>query len=385
VICGSLRELREGISRRLSRAAHLCSISWSVSKRHFMPASTATVGRGNAFLKKSIAALLCVVGQLTCVKAAQICNAKGPFILYGVNFPDARHGWAVGDGGLILATTDGGSNWCVQNSGATDDLMSVKFADNQRGWAVAFEHGTVLSSRDSGATWQRQTIHGQEGLDSISFIDPLHGWIVGMNGAIFATSDGGVNWHAQSINSRIFGRSWLMSVQFVDAQHGWAVGKAIVATRDGGATWVDTQANNLDSNNRALLFFRSLHSVYFVDSQHGWIAADGKTILVTTDGGTTWRPQLNSDYGNNLNSIYFVDQKRGWAVGNSGMILATTDGGATWVVQNSRTGPPYDIYVGLTANLNSIFCSDRQHCWAAGSAETILSTADGGKTWRVQH
>jgi photosystem II stability/assembly factor-like uncharacterized protein len=384
VICNGLRELRGKISRALSRAARRCSIRWIVSPWFFIPALTASVGRRNGLFKKLMTTCL-FAGQLTSVSAAQICNTKGPFILNSINFSDSKHGWAVGDGGLILATVDGGSNWCLQNSRTTDDLESVKFIDNQRGWAVAYEHGTVLFTSDGGVTWQRQNGNGQEGLDAVSFVDPLHGWIVGMNGAILATSDAGLNWSSQSINSQLFKSSWLMSVQFVDSKHGWAVGRAIVATSDGGATWLDTQANNLDGINRALLFFRFLHSVYFVDVQHGWIAADGETILVTTDGGTTWRPQLTSDYGNNLNSVYFVDLKRGWAVGDLGIILATTDGGATWVVQNSRTGPPDGIYVGLTAHLHSIVCWDGKHCWAAGSAETILSTTDGGTTWHVQH
>lgn len=329
--------------------------------------------------------ILCALGYLMPTSMANPCDSKGTFILNAVTFSDPKHGWAVGDGGLILATIDGGASWCQQNSGATEDLESVKFIDNRQGWSVAFEAGTILHTLDGGVSWQRQTAGGQEGLDAVTFVDSTHGWIAGMNGTIMATTDGGLNWHTQSINSPIFNRSWLMSVQFLDGQHGWAVGRAIVVTTDGGATWLDTQANNSDSNNRALWVFRFLNSVYFVDLQHGWIAADGDTILATADGGATWRAQRNSDYGNNLNSVYFVDLKRGWAVGNIGTILATTDGGTTWIIQNSRTGPPYDVYVGLTAHLRSIYCWDSKLCWAVGTSETILATTDAGASWHVQH
>lgn len=333
---------------------------------------------------KPIAIVLFIIGQLTLVGGAQNCNSKGQFILNSVCFSDAKHGWAVGDGGLVLSTTDGGSTWCSQTSGTTDDLESVKFVDNQHGWAVGFENGTILSTRNGGATWQRQSSGGQEGLDSITFVDSLHGWIVGQHGVILATLDGGLNWRPGTINSQLFKSAWLMSTHFVDTQHGWAVGKALLATSDGGTTWVDTQANNLDSTNRGILFFTYLNSVYFIDTQHGWIAADGGLILVTTDGGTSWLPQRNSG-GTNLSSVYFIDLKHGWAIGNIGTILGTTDGGITWAVQNSRTGPPYGIYVGLTAHLHSIYCWDSQNCWAVGSAESILSTRDAGTTWRIQH
>lgn len=38
--------------------------------------------------------------------------------LHAVHFRDAANGWAVGDGGTILATSDGGRNWTVQRRGA---------------------------------------------------------------------------------------------------------------------------------------------------------------------------------------------------------------------------------------------------------------------------
>jgi hypothetical protein len=40
--------------------------------------------------------------------------------LGAVTFPDATHGWAVGDYGTILATTDGGATWSARSSGISD-------------------------------------------------------------------------------------------------------------------------------------------------------------------------------------------------------------------------------------------------------------------------
>src|SRR5262249_48775699 len=37
-----------------------------------------------------------------------------PLPLHGVHFADANHGWAVGELGAILGTTDGGKTWQVQ-------------------------------------------------------------------------------------------------------------------------------------------------------------------------------------------------------------------------------------------------------------------------------
>src|SRR5215207_2479655 len=46
-----------------------------------------------------------------------------------VAFADARRGWAVGEGGAVYATDDGGATWRAQESGVAVDLFDVKFFD----------------------------------------------------------------------------------------------------------------------------------------------------------------------------------------------------------------------------------------------------------------
>jgi photosystem II stability/assembly factor-like uncharacterized protein len=52
-----------------------------------------------------------------------------------VHFADAHAGWAVGVGGTILATRDGGINWERQNSRSGKNLFGVHFADSHTGCA----------------------------------------------------------------------------------------------------------------------------------------------------------------------------------------------------------------------------------------------------------
>ena len=61
------------------------------------------------------------------------------YTLWGVSFVDASNGWAVGDFGTIVHTTDGGANWNTQVSGTGSTLLGVSFVDASNGWAV----GTV--------------------------------------------------------------------------------------------------------------------------------------------------------------------------------------------------------------------------------------------------
>jgi hypothetical protein len=74
--------------------------------------------------------------------------------LNSVYFVNAQTGWAVGENGKILATTDGGQNWQklsqeVPNN--TGTLNSVYFVDISIGWAVVSSPGKFLTYQNN--TW----------------------------------------------------------------------------------------------------------------------------------------------------------------------------------------------------------------------------------------
>jgi len=56
--------------------------------------------------------------------------------LNSVYFTDPDNGWAVGDSGTILHTSDGGLNWVTQSSNTTFKLNAVFFTETDNGYAV---------------------------------------------------------------------------------------------------------------------------------------------------------------------------------------------------------------------------------------------------------
>src|SRR5262245_48432803 len=56
--------------------------------------------------------------------------------LLSVKFPTANRGVAVGVGGVMRVTADGGQNWFPANAPAADRLNSVAFGDSLTGVAV---------------------------------------------------------------------------------------------------------------------------------------------------------------------------------------------------------------------------------------------------------
>jgi photosystem II stability/assembly factor-like uncharacterized protein len=94
-------------------------------------------------------------------------------------------GWAVGSGGAIYRTINGGRSWQPQISGVLTDLFDVKFLDTAEGWAVGDE-GTLLHTQDGGRHWAIESSGTPHPLERIFFTDRTHGWAVGFGGTIVA-------------------------------------------------------------------------------------------------------------------------------------------------------------------------------------------------------
>src|SRR3989475_6739517 len=115
----------------------------------------------------------------------------------------------------------------------------------------------------------------------------------------------------------------------------------------------------------------TLYGIVFASPTAGWVVGSGGTILATTNGGTSWKPQ-KSGSRENLYDVAFPAPRVGWAVGANGTILKTTDGGAKWTAQKS----------GTIVSLYDVTFLDEKRGWIAGADGTILSTEDGGASWQ---
>ena len=262
--------------------------------------------------------------------------------------------WAVGAGGTILATQNGGTAWVAQTSGTTQSLHAVAFADATHGWAVG-DGGTILGTVDGGATWTAQSSGTTLALYGVACSGPNAAWAVGAGGTIVVTSDGGATWTAQTSNAT----RDLRAVTFADSTHGWAVGAGgtVVVTSTGGATWAAQTSNVM----------QDLRAVAFADTAHGWAVGAGGTIVATSDAGATWATQTSGST-RDLAGVAFADAAHGWVVGAGGAVLFTANGGAAWTAQSS----------GTTKDLVGVAFTDAEHGGIAGAGGTILATSDAG-------
>lgn len=296
--------------------------------------------------------------------------------LNSVHFTDVNTGYAVGDSGTILKTTDGGEQWNSQNSGTIKSLRSVSFTSSEAGCAVG-ESGTILKTNDGGLNWEIRPSGTSVNLFSVHFPCADTGYICGSyDGDILKTSDGGLTWI--SVMPNLSGVCSFHSVFFTDANIGYVVGGfnfmtslgVILKTINGGNDWTIWGG----------IYPPPYRAVFFVDENTGYVihgageAGQPEGYLAKTDnGGENWSLQDNW-YDFDPKSIFFLNADTGFVVCScymGGAILKTVNGGLNlsgWII------PTFSY----SSALNSVYFTDAETGYVVGDGGTILKTTDGG-------
>jgi|WetSurMetagenome_2_1015567.scaffolds.fasta_scaffold04748_6 photosystem II stability/assembly factor-like uncharacterized protein len=111
--------------------------------------------------------------------------------------------------------------------------------------------------------------------------------------------------------------------------------------------------------------------VYFQDSDFGCVAGALGTLIVTADGGKSWKGTVIDE--GSLNDLQFTDRSNGWVVGKDGTVYRTVDGGGEWT-KISASGLPVDEDFFKI----SFFGGDLGYLLGYGG---VYRTDDGGGSW----
>jgi Rv2525c-like, glycoside hydrolase-like domain/CARDB len=176
----------------------------------------------------------------------------------------------------------------------------------------------------------------------------------------------------------------ILQMQRLDRDRGFVLtDSALLATRDGGASWTDA------SPDRGLA---GVTGVFFLDADRGWLAGTTPgvpsrlVVLDTADGGGSWR-ERPADASDTPGAqpyaeaqVHFADSDHGWLLGrlatgsavSLGTLLRTADGGETWEL---LPAPP--------AAGRVVFASaERGFMTGAPASERLYRTFDGGRSWQ---
>jgi photosystem II stability/assembly factor-like uncharacterized protein len=298
-------------------------------------------------------------------------------ILTDIEFITAEIGYAAGQSGAIIKTTDGGENWIEQDCGYSPfalhiDLTGVSFIDVNNGmmlgriyWSVEFHHFQILKTTNGGSNWLMvYTSLDASDISSIEMIDENHAFAYGAAGYL-KTTDGGLTWDQKQTPE------FIRSLSFSDPNNGSAATQGgILRTSDGGDSWV---------NQYPLPFLQYLNCIKSFDSLHIIAAGSNGLIVKTTNGGNNWIQQ-SSGTTETLIDMSFSDTENGTMIGDS-IILRTTDGGINWGIQHTGSSVPYFAVSFGDANKGTILGGN----WNSDWFQEILHTDNGGLSWYSQY
>ncbi|MBZ0203400.1 MAG: T9SS type A sorting domain-containing protein [Ignavibacteria bacterium] len=146
---------------------------------------------------------------------------------------DTLYGWAAGDSGTVINTTNGGNNWTIQNSGIFNyPIEDIFFLNRRLGWALSndyFVQGTLLTkTTNGGINWVVSRLPDSAKVyTTIFFIDSLNGFITGFSGNINKTTNGGTSWFETYVDSAYCPVLYLFpkkKISFLNSLTGFACG-----------------------------------------------------------------------------------------------------------------------------------------------------------------
>jgi photosystem II stability/assembly factor-like uncharacterized protein len=193
----------------------------------------------------------------------------------GRGITDRQHIWFATNLGRIYFSDDAGQSWVQQTTALTASggaqLNAVKFADYDNGWAVG-NSGVVLRTTD-GETWAKVT--DPSGGDNITALFPWgkHEAIVGTNNdGLFETWDGGSTWDSKSFSGQV-GTGTIVDLDFANREVGFMAQNSIAPLGvvhkcvDGGDQW-NALATPVNSG---------LNALFVVDSNTAFVVGEVNT------------------------------------------------------------------------------------------------------------
>ncbi len=272
--------------------------------------------------------------------------------LRSVSFVDESTGWAGGDNGTMLKTTDGGEHWMVLGMPTSSRLLRIFafdrervvfhtvtnnkvyrtldgglrimllpnplkllpfFVDDSTGWGISPDGQALYRTQNAGEAWQPLPLVPPGTIVNLHALSSMHCNLLYDSTRIARTEDGGISWSVEQIAG--FDESPARDVDFVDALTGMlgvqlpdGTGYRYLVTADGGRRWV-AQPDTPPFTKKVVL----------ADANRRWALTDesGVAAWLSLDAGTTWYPTSLAT----AHAIAALPDGNAWAVGDSGRVM----------------------------------------------------------------
>jgi photosystem II stability/assembly factor-like uncharacterized protein len=246
---------------------------------------------------------------------------------------------------LLFAGISYSQPWQEQVSGVTSQLTSISVIDNLNGWICGY-NGVVLRTTNTGTNWLNVSGNGIPAtiqlinIFGISQSSAITAGYIGSNTWVYGTTNAGANWtqvftqtggFINAVHIRLDGTGFMMG----DPVGGrWSLWR----TTNSGANWDSTGLYLAQAGSEA-----GYNNCLSVAGSRIWFGTNNSRIYNTTNNGSGWVIQNVSPY-TSITSIWFDENgsPTGYCGGDS--ILKTTNHGANWF---SIGGPGTGLIVGV--------------------------------------
>ena len=268
---------------------------------------------------------------------------------------NAIFGWntqnitAVGDGGVVVTTTDG-TNWSLVaiSGGFTQNIQDVWFSgDGSTGWFVGA--GTsAYQWTSAGNSWQSKNA----GLGGVLY-------------SVFGTANDKVA-SAGDQNNKLyrFVTSWANdnnTPNYASTQNGlWGTGANFYSVSSAGADCLlitDAAITKVSCGTNG-----TLETVWGVDTMNVFAAGyENNTGIVSKYGGSSWKKETIPSVGK-LWSVWAAGSKDVWVGGEAATLLHYD--GTSWTQHNA-------VGIGATETIKDIWGADANNVWFLTDAGNI--------------
>jgi photosystem II stability/assembly factor-like uncharacterized protein len=265
------------------------------------------------------------------------------------------------------------NGWVEQTSGTVNGLNTVSTVSDQVGW-VGGNGGVVLRTTNAGTNWTNVTGTpiGTDAVYAICGID-ANTCLVSTSPAatfVFKTTNGGTNW------TQVFTQAspgFIDDIKMFSATNGFMYGDPVGArwtlfkTTNAGTNWDSTGLYLPQAGSEA-----GWNNAMCLKGTNLWFGTNNTRVYYSTNSGVNWL------YGATTGTVnqYSVAFNGGGGIGFAGQTVAvkSTNGGANWA---AFTVPGTGTIYGFSNILNEF--------WYGASTSIIYYSSDNGATFASQY
>ena len=347
---------------------------------------------------------------------AGMINNAGDILL-----ASATVGW-MSTSNAIYRTRDMGSTWTAVGPAGWSSFAHVQFVDADTAYATSKISGsdgaplsiagpmTIAATHDGGTSWVEATIDAPSGMANmgLSFRTPANGFVTfftqdGTDVRVFETTDGGRTW-ASPVRSSAPRMLYLLKNLSGDpatGAHALVLTNSLAPGRpfdnnvyfslDGGATWtkrafpISGRAPARKMKGAGLWADGSGRIVLAMDVE------GDEQVYTSDDDGQSW--QFVRDLGPDVGHVQLMSAAE-WVFASGSAVLSTEDGGATWrTTESGLRIYAYEVsFASPDRGWALLDCSSYPaeglgaYCpdtkpGVIDGTHVFLRTTDGGRTW----